>query len=139
VQEYLAKGNAGRLQVLVISFGNPEAIEGFRKRLGLPFPVASDPEQKAYRDYGIGKTSFWGVWSPGVLWKYLKLMLRGKKLQHTTETRDVYQLGGDFLLDENGKVLFAHVSRSPVDRPAARRILAGLEKTPHPPRAGHSP
>jgi hypothetical protein len=127
VQEYLARGNAGGLQVLVISFGNPEAIEGFRKRLGLPFPVASDPEQRAYRDYGIGKTSFRGVWGPRVLWKYLKLMLRGEKLQHDTETRDVYQLGGDFLLDADGKVLFAHVSRSPVDRPEVRRILDALE------------
>jgi peroxiredoxin len=116
------------LQVLVVSFGSPDGIEGFRTRLGLSFPVASDPEQKAYRDYGIGKTSFWGVWSPRVLWKYLKLMLRGEKLQHNPETRDVYQLGGDFLLDADGKVLFAHVSRSPVDRPAVHRILEALEE-----------
>jgi len=39
----------------------------------------------------------------------------------------VHQLGGDILLDENGKILFVHVSRSPVDRPAARRILEALE------------
>ncbi len=127
VQKHLRGLPDDLLQVLVISFGNTEAIEGFRARLGLPFPVASDPDQKAYRDYGIGKTSFWGLWSPRVFWNYFKLVLRGRKLQHSPEPEDVHQLGGDILLDENGKILFVHVSRSPVDRPAARRILEALE------------
>jgi peroxiredoxin len=127
VREHLRDLPDDRLRVLVISFGTPESIEGFRARLGLPFPVASDPEQKAYRDYGIGKASFWSVWSPRVLWKYLRLRARGQKLQHSPEPEDVYQLGGDFLLDENGKVLFSHTSRTPVDRPAVRRILEALE------------
>jgi len=132
VQEHLRGLPDSRLQVLVISFGNPESIEGFRTRLGLPFPVASDPEQKAYRDYGIGKASFWTVWSPRVVWKYVKLAAHGRRPQKSPEPQDVYQLGGDFLLDETGIILFAHVSRSPVDRPDVRRILDALGDGPSP-------
>jgi len=127
VQEDLRDLMPERLAVLVISFGKPEAIEGFRTRLGLPFPVASDPEQKAYRDYGIGRASFLRVWGPRVLWRYLRLALSGRPpLRSEGDEEDVYQLGGDFLLDEAGKVLFAHVSRDPVDRPRVRTILQAL-------------
>jgi hypothetical protein len=128
VQEHLEDFSRYSAQVLVISFGRPEVIEGFRTRLGIPFQVASDPEQKAYRDYGIGKASVWTVWSPRVLWKYLRLAASGRKPQHSEEPEDVYQLGGDFLLDENGLILFAHESRNPVDRPKVGDILQALEK-----------
>lgn len=39
------------------------------------------------------------------------------------------QLGGDFLLDEHGRVLFSHRCRSPIDRPSARDILSALSAT----------
>lgn len=39
------------------------------------------------------------------------------------------QLGGDFLLDEHGRVLFAHRCQSPIDRPSVKDILSALSAT----------
>lgn len=39
------------------------------------------------------------------------------------------QLGGDFLLDEHGRVLFSHRCQSPIDRPSVRDILSTLSAT----------
>ena len=36
---------------------------------------------------------------------------------------DVYQLGGDVLLDPSGSVKLHHVTRVPVDRPDVKSIL----------------
>lgn len=72
------------------------------------------------------RAPFWRIWSPRVLWKYLTLTLRGMPLQHKVENEDVYQLGGDFLVDGEGLLLFAHLSASPVDRPRMDDILRAL-------------
>ncbi|CAL8317671.1 unnamed protein product [Merluccius merluccius] len=39
---------------------------------------------------------------------------------------DIYQMGGDFVLDEEGKVLLSHPSQHPLDRPAMADILAAM-------------
>ena len=36
------------------------------------------------------------------------------------------QLGGNFLLDEHGRVLFSHSCQSPLDRPSVEDILSAL-------------
>lgn len=36
------------------------------------------------------------------------------------------QLGGDFLLDEHGRMLFSHRCQSPIDRPSVQDILSAL-------------
>jgi hypothetical protein len=40
---------------------------------------------------------------------------------------DIYQAGGDFLLDRDGNILFAHRSQDPADRPAATRLLEAID------------
>ena len=128
MQERLPDFSRYGTEILLVSFGPIQQIEGFRQRLGLPFPVAADPERRAYQAYGVEKASFLQVWSPRVVWKYLTLVLRGKKPQTKNQEEDVYQLGGDFLVDAQGRILFAHVSKGPVDRPAVFDILNALEE-----------
>lgn len=128
VQERLQDFSRYGTEVLVVSFGRIEQIEGFRQRLGLPFPVAADPERKAYRAYGMEEASFRQIWSPRVILKYLTLVLRGKKPRLKDQEEDVYQLGGDYLIDAQGGILFAHVSKTPVDRPRVSDMLRFLEE-----------
>jgi hypothetical protein len=40
---------------------------------------------------------------------------------------DIYQSGGDFLLDREGNLLFAHRSQDPADRPAAAKLLEAID------------
>lgn len=46
-------------------------------------------------------------------------------------TRLVFQMGGDFLLDKTGKVLFSHYCKTPLDRPNLEDLLRAAEPTEH--------
>lgn len=41
---------------------------------------------------------------------------------------DVYQSGGDFLLDRNGNLLYAHRSQDPADRPTVATLLSEIDR-----------
>ena len=41
---------------------------------------------------------------------------------------DYYQAGGDFLLDRQGNLLFAHRSHDPSDRPSVEKLLEKIHK-----------
>jgi len=114
------------VRVLAITFAPLELVEGFRSSLGLPFPVAADPEQISYRRYGLLRGAWWTVWHPRVLWKYAVLISRGMKVQRSFPREDLAQLGGDFVIDRGGKIRFAHPSRGPSDRPELSELMRSL-------------
>ena len=110
-------------EVLVISFDAPERIESFQRALDLPMTIAADPDRTAYDAYGLRRGSFWKVWHPRVLWRYVKLVRAGMKLRRPKRGEDLSQLGGDFVIGPDRELRFVHVSRSPDDRPAATVLV----------------
>lgn len=52
----------------------------------------------------------------------MKLLREGKKLQNYGKD-DFYQAGGDFLVDRQGRILYAHRSIDPSDRPTVETLL----------------
>jgi len=113
---------------LAVTPSRPEALKVFLAESAYPFPVVADPTRAAYRAFGLGRTSWWRLFSPGVLWRYLRLMWRGTKLRRAEEGEDLLQLGGDFVLDGDGRLVFAHPSREPTDRPGLDRLLGAVEQ-----------
>ena len=59
---------------------------------------------------------------------YVRLLREGKKSQNYGKD-DYYQAGGDFLVNREGHVLFAHRSRDPADRPALEKLFEGIDHT----------
>jgi hypothetical protein len=110
-------------EVLVVSFSAPARVAAYVKRYPLPFPVVSDPERQAYRAFGLDRTSWRRLLGPAVLARYLKLMVRGWMPWQKEKGADVLQLGGDFVLDAQRRLLYAHPSTVPTDRPAAGELL----------------
>ncbi|CAL8314500.1 unnamed protein product [Lota lota] len=43
---------------------------------------------------------------------------------------DIYQTGGDFVLDQEGKVRLSHPSQHPLDRPAMADLLVAMTGKP---------
>lgn len=115
-------------RVLAISFAPPDVLKGFRARLGLPFSVAADSERNSYRQYGLLRGSLWKVWHPLVLWKYAVLIARGMRVQRSSSREDLAQLGGDFVIDHDGRIRFAHPSRGPDDRPDVGVLIRSLSR-----------
>ncbi len=114
------------VNVVVVSFAEEEYALNYQMEVDLGWPLAVDPNRKMYEYFGLGRASFWDVWGPSAWWAYLKEMLRGNMPQPTGG--DVYQRGGDVLIDPQGIVRFHKVGRGPGDRPAVDSILEVVQR-----------
>ena len=90
-----------------------------------PFTVVADPGRLTYHAFGLGRASWWKLFGPRVWLEYAKLLFKGRKLQRPTE--DIDQLGGDFVVEPSGQVLYAHRSENPADRPGVGELLKVVE------------
>jgi len=54
-------------------------------------------------------------------------MRRGMKQEHY-DGADIFQAGGDFLLDRDGNILYAHRSKDPADRPTVTELLQRIDQ-----------
>jgi hypothetical protein len=108
------------MRVMVITFENPGGA------INPPFSYYSDPERHLYRYFGMLQAGFWDIWGPRTLLTYLRLLLKGRKLQ--ASEADIHQRGGNVLLDPRGRVRFHHIGSGPADRPALERIFRVVEQ-----------
>jgi len=65
--------------------------------------------------------SYWDIWGPKTWMAYLKGITKGQKLKKSEG--DIYQRGGDVLIDPNGIVRLHHIGKGPADRPTVEMIL----------------
>ncbi len=107
--------------VLGVSFEEPAVIARFAERESLPYPILSDPERRAYRTFGLERGGKAQVWSPNAVRTYARGLLRGR-LPHLPRA-DITQLGGDFVLDSQGRVVYEYRSEESADRPAIDTLL----------------
>ncbi|KNC78433.1 hypothetical protein SARC_09133 [Sphaeroforma arctica JP610] len=77
---------------------------------------------------GITQSSILGSWSPATLLFYAKNIFSGTRLEKTQVKEDLHQLGGDFIVGQDGKLLLSHPSTSPIDRVAVSDIMDCIRK-----------
>jgi peroxiredoxin len=115
------------VKVVVVAFSGPATLVHYQEHHQWHFPILADPERKAYQAFGLERLSWHRVYSLATLKLYLKLFRKGLVRQDYGES-DVYQTGGDFLIDRNGKILFAHRSDEPADRPSVSTLLKAIDR-----------
>ena len=114
-------------EVLVVTFSAAQRIPQYLEAHDWPFPVVADPEFEAYRAFELQKGTWWQVAGPQAIVGYLKLMLRGRLPDKHTKGDDVKQLGGDFVLDASGRLLYLYRSQESTDRPSPEELLQVLQ------------
>jgi peroxiredoxin len=114
--------------VLAVSQARPEVVAAFLREEPLPFPVVADPERAAYRAFGLERTSWATVLRPGVVLRYLRLVFRGWRPRQARGGEDVLQLGGDFVLDGERRLVYAYRSADPADRPPIEALLRAVRE-----------
>ena len=121
-------GEFGRrgVAVAVVSFAEPAKLVHYQEHHQWPFIMLADPERKAYEAFALKRLSWFQVFSPAALRLYWKLLRSGMK-QERYEGDDIYQSGGDFLIDSGGNILFAHRGQDPADRPGVARLLMAID------------
>jgi peroxiredoxin len=113
--------------IVVISFAAPERLLPYQQHHQWPFAMLADPTRVAYQAFALQRLSLLRVFSPATLRLYFRLLREGKKLQSYGQD-DYYQAGGDFLIDREGSILFAHRSQEPADRPAVSTLLGEIDR-----------
>jgi peroxiredoxin len=115
------------VSIVVVSFADPRRLAQYQERRRWPFVVLADPERMVYRTFALKRLSWFQVFSPATLKLYWRLLREGKKREDYGRD-DIYQSGGDFLIDHEGNVLFAHRSRDPADRPTTKTLLEIIDR-----------
>lgn len=122
VQERLQE--LGDAEVVLVTFTRARNVAGFRKRLGLSYRVLADEDRASYRAMDLGRGPWWRVWGPATWWRYVQLIRRGERFQRPTD--DTLQLGGDFVVGRDGRLVYAYRSKGPADRPPIDELVEAV-------------
>lgn len=114
------------VSVVVVSFAEPAKLNRYQQYHQWPFTILADPQRAAYELFTLTRLSWLHVFSLSTLKMYLKFLREGIQRQEYGK-EDIYQAGGDFLLDRDGHFLFAHRSRDPADRPPVKILLEVID------------
>lgn len=112
--------------VVLITFTRQRNLRAFRRLLSVNYPVLADEARAVYRTYGLGRGRWWRIWSWRTLRTYGRLLRAGHRLRRPTE--DTRQLGGDFVVDSDGRVAYVYRSRRPDDRPSVDELVAAVSR-----------
>jgi hypothetical protein len=112
-------------RIVVVTFAAPEMLARFEDELQLGLEMFADPERAAYTALGFGRGSFSRVWLHPRVWiRYARLVAGGARLRGAQG--DTLQLGGDAVVDAEGRLAWIHRSTGPEDRPAVVRLRQEL-------------
>ena len=112
----------GSAAVVLVTFTRRRNLRGFRARLGLRIPVLADETRAVYAAYGLGRGPWWRGYGVRTLRTYARLLRGGARLERLRE--DTLQLGGDFVVDGDGRLAYIFRSTGPDDRPTVDDLVA---------------
>ena len=112
-------------ELVVIGNGRPDHAEAFKEEQKISFPLFVYPTMEAYRAAGLKR----GI-TNAVNLRTARHAVRAfrKGFRQTGTQGDPWQLGGSFVIDPKGAVLFTQISREPGDHPDPQDILAALRR-----------
>ncbi|CAG0908374.1 unnamed protein product, partial [Cyprideis torosa] len=80
--------------------------KSYRSEGALPWDIVIDQGKELYDYYGLGGAAFWDIWGPATWWVYGKEIMRGRWPK--AGRGDIYQRGGDVIIDPSGQVRLHH-------------------------------
>jgi peroxiredoxin len=119
--------------VVFVAHNDPELLTAkMLHDLELSYILLLDPTRTAYARWGLGQAGVRSVLSPGLYWATLKTALKvwlGKESSLGKAPGRV-QLGGDFVVDRAGKLVFVNRLKSFHDRAKITDLLDALRAVP---------
>ena len=115
------------VSVAVVSFAKPERLRRYHDQKRWPFLMLADPDRTAYAVLGFSRIPLHRLFSPRMLLVYWRLWRKGRRSKY--EKDDIFQGGGDALIDAEGRILYIHRSHDPADRPSVTTLKQAVEST----------
>ena len=109
------------VKIVVVSFENDYLARCYVEDTSLAWPVLIDDTRAVYKSFGMLAASFWDVWGLKTWLVYFREVSKGNKPKKSDG--DIYQRGGDVLIDPDGIVRLHHVGEGPADRPDVAKLL----------------
>jgi len=116
----------GDAEIAVVLFTRQRNLRGYRSRYVDPLSVITDEDRAIYRAFSLGSGSLWQVWGPKVWLKYAQLLRGGASFEKPTE--DTSQLGGDFVIGRDGRLVYVFRSKGPDERPSVDDLLDAVRR-----------
>lgn len=115
--------------VAVITFSAPEMVAAYVEHHQLEIPVLVDSELASYRAYGLERGSALRVWGWRAAKRYAEILWKHRGLGSLAPpTEDTLQLGGDFIVDADGKLLYGFWGEGPDDRPSVTELIEAARR-----------
>ncbi|CAN5636941.1 MAG: redoxin domain-containing protein [Chloroflexia bacterium] len=126
MRERQAEFDRRGVRIISVTFESETRIREYHEQGRLPFTTLRDPRRAGYKRFGIERQSARKIYSPGTIWYYIKRFLQGE--MPSAAHGDLYQLGGDVLLDSDGSALWVYQSQNPADRPSVDDVLREIDQ-----------
>lgn len=111
------------MRIAVVTFDRGPLAQAYVESTGCPFPLLVDEERRLYHAYGMLRGRWQDMWGFGTWRAYAREFWLGRLPNLPARGTDTFQLGGDVLIDPDGRVRHVHVGRGPGDRPSIETLL----------------
>jgi hypothetical protein len=110
------------VEIVVISFEEPEVVGRYRDEAEIRFRVISDPTRQLYHLFEMHRAAASQIINWRSLRGYLGLVFGKRRAVKWPSNHDYLQLGGDVVIDPLGQIQLHHTSESPDDRPDIEQV-----------------
>ncbi len=115
--------------VILVAFHDPDLLMSkMMHDLELPYVLLYDPARQAYAQWGLGQATLRSKLTPGLYLAMLRELLKvmtGRE-RALGDASDPGQLGGDFVVNGAGRIVFVKRMKSFHDRASIGDLLAAL-------------
>ena len=119
------------VDVVMMTFTEPEHLASYQQRHDLAsLSIVVDPDRAAYRTFGLGRGSIPRVWGLRAAKRYIEIFRSQGFSRPGRATEDTLQLGGDFIINPQGTLIYGFWGDGPDDRPSTEALLDALGKAP---------
>lgn len=110
--------------VLVFNGTRDGALKWMDIMAPMPLPVLLDPLRQYYTMIGH-KVSLKDAWNTKAIAKQAKHKYSGKTMHSSfwSGVEEPVLIGGNFLVDKDGKLALVHPSKNPFDRPSVKDMI----------------
>ena len=115
------------VDLVIVTFTEPKNLRAYQERHNLASTsFIVDPGRSAYRAFGLGRGAVTRIWGLRAAKRYLEIFRDDSFSRPGRPTEDTLQLGGDFIIDPEGTIVYGFWGEGPDDRRSAESIRDAL-------------